>query len=191
MSKKKDDEEDIAKLIEDPAQFAKISGNDYEKDMLHVVEIFCTWCGPSDAVKSTYKRLAVELKGRKVKFYKVRPLQQLATWVATALPVVQEPCHSSLDAERMPPRTGACSAQHPDPLVCMRPPLVQMDAKLVPGFEKQALTSKPFFAIYKDGEIIEQVEGINTPLLEKFIGDTIPEGILEIEEEPAEGDEDD
>ncbi|KOO22578.1 thioredoxin [Chrysochromulina tobinii] len=136
MSKKKDEEEDIAKLIEDPAQFAKISGNDYEKDMLHVVEIFCTWCGPSDAVKSTYKRLAVELKGRKVKFYK-------------------------------------------------------MDAKLVPGFEKQALTSKPFFAIYKDGEIIEQVEGINTPLLEKFIGDTIPEGILEIEEEPAEGDEDD
>ena len=98
---------------------------------------------------------------------------------------------SVLDAERMPPRTGACSAQHPDPLVCMRPPLVQMDAKLVPGFEKQALTSKPFFAIYKDGEIIEQVEGINTPLLEKFIGDTIPEGILEIEEEPAEGDEDD
>jgi thiol-disulfide isomerase/thioredoxin len=93
MSKKKDEEEDIAKLIEDPAQFAKISGNDYEKDMLHVVEIFCTWCGPSDAVKSTYKRLAVELKGRKVKFYKVRPLQQSAPWDATALPIVQAPCH--------------------------------------------------------------------------------------------------
>ena len=65
-----------------------------------------------------------------------------------------------------------------------------MDAKLMPEFEKQALTSKPYFAIFKDGEQVEQVEGINTPLLEKLIADTIPEGVIELDEDPAEGDED-
>lgn len=66
-----------------------------------------------------------------------------------------------------------------------------MDAKLIPEFEKVALSSKPFFALFKGGEQVEQIEGINTPLLEKLIADTIPEGVLEIEEAAGGEDEED
>jgi len=138
MSKKNLTEEDIATLIETEEGWAKISGDGCEHDKLHVVELFSPWCGSSEAINSTYKRLAIEYKGRKVSFFK-------------------------------------------------------MESKLIstPEFEKISLSSKPYFALFKEGEQIEQVEGINTPLLEKLIGDNIPEGIIEIDDEPAEGEEED
>ena len=65
-------EEELSKLIETEEQWAKISGDNCEHDFLHVVEIFSAWCGPSEAINSTLKRLLIEYKGRKIKFFKVR-----------------------------------------------------------------------------------------------------------------------
>ena len=59
----------------------------------------------------------------------------------------------------------------------------------MPEFEKVSHTSKPVFALFKEGEQLEMMEGINTPILEKLIADTIPEGVLEIDD--AAGDEED
>ncbi len=62
----------IATLIETEEMWATISGEAAEKDFLHVVELFSAWCGPSDAITSTYKRLVMDFNKRKVKFFKVR-----------------------------------------------------------------------------------------------------------------------
>ena len=39
--------------------------------MLHMVEVFASWCGPSEAITSTFKKLYVAYQGRKVKFWQV------------------------------------------------------------------------------------------------------------------------
>ena len=72
MSKKNVAEDEVAKPIETEEQWSKISGDACEQDFLHVVELFSGWCGSSEAINSTYKRLAMDYKGRKLKFYKVR-----------------------------------------------------------------------------------------------------------------------
>ena len=68
--------------------------------------------------------------------------------------------------------------------------VVQMDSKLVEGFEAVSKTSKPHFALFLNGEQVELIEGINAPLLEKLIADQIPDGVLE-DDEPADGGDDD
>mmetsp|Transcript_1637 Transcript_1637/g.4606 ORF Transcript_1637/g.4606 Transcript_1637/m.4606 type:complete len:138 (+) Transcript_1637:102-515(+) len=135
-SKKNLVEEDIAKLIETEEQWRKISGDDCEHDMLHVVELFSTWGGPAEAINSTLKRFAVDYKGKKLKFFK-------------------------------------------------------MDSKLMPEFEAISISSKPVFVLFKEGEQVEVVEGLNTPLLEKLIHDTLPEGVMELEEEGGGEEEED
>merc|ERR1719271_2211945 len=45
-----------------------VAGKSAEKDMLFVVEVYAKWCGPSDAVIQTVRRLQVEYAGRKLKF---------------------------------------------------------------------------------------------------------------------------
>ena len=172
MSKKNLTEEDIATLIETEEGWAKISGDGCEHDKLHVVELFSPWCGSSEAINSTYKRLAIEYKGRKVSFFKVRA----------------PPYCPSKPSRRLTFTFGVTIA-----FACLANTPLQMESKLIstPEFEKISLSSKPYFALFKEGEQIEQVEGINTPLLEKLIGDNIPEGIIEIDDEPAEGEEED
>lgn len=42
------------------------------KDWLYVVEVFATWCGPTDAIQSTVKKLHTDYLGRRLKFLQVR-----------------------------------------------------------------------------------------------------------------------
>mmetsp|Transcript_51551 Transcript_51551/g.102595 ORF Transcript_51551/g.102595 Transcript_51551/m.102595 type:complete len:138 (-) Transcript_51551:322-735(-) len=127
MSRSKPDDTPIATLIDNEETWKTISGEAAEKDFLHVVEIYSSWCGASEAINSTLKRLNMELVGRKIRFFK-------------------------------------------------------MEATLVPEFESIKTTSRPHFALFKDGEQCELIEGINAPLLEKFIGDLLPESLLDVEE---------
>ena len=58
--------------ITSEAEWAKVQGEaDFEADMLHMVEVFASWCGPSEAITSTFKKLYVAYQGRKVKFWQV------------------------------------------------------------------------------------------------------------------------
>ena len=66
------DDAPVATLLETEEQWKKISGEEAEKDFLNVVEVFASWCGPSEAIISTLKRVQMDLPGRKLKFYKVR-----------------------------------------------------------------------------------------------------------------------
>ena len=54
---------------------------------------------------------------------------------------------------------------------------------------KYTKASRPVFLFFKNGEHIDTVEGVNAPQIEKFIGDFIPEGLLEADD--AEGGEED
>ncbi len=49
-------------------EWAALLGDGATKDMLFVVEVFATWCGPSAAIQSTLKRLTMEYAEKKVKF---------------------------------------------------------------------------------------------------------------------------
>lgn len=60
-----------------------------------------------------------------------------------------------------------------------------MDHTLWPEFEKA--TSRPHFVLFRDGEAHETIEGINAPLLEKLIADTIPEGVLDLDDAAGGG----
>ena len=59
-------------LISTDEQFAKVYGEAAEKDMLFFCEVFAQWCGPSEAILSTFRRLRMDLEGRKIKFMQAR-----------------------------------------------------------------------------------------------------------------------
>ena len=52
-------------------------------------------------------------------------------------------------------------------------------------------TSRPHFLFFKNGEHVDTVEGINAPQIEKFIGDFIPEGVIETDDVGDEEEDDD
>ena len=125
-----------AVLLEGDEAWAKVSGEDAEKGYLFVVEVFSKWCGPSEAILSTVKRIGMDFAGRRLKFFQIE--------------------------------------SNPE----------------VPELAKYATTSRPAFLLFKDGEQAEVVEGINAPLLEKFVTDLCPEGVVEMDEEEADEEED-
>ena len=94
----------MAKKQEGPAftpititdEWAAVAGPSATKDCLFVVEVYAGWCGPTDAITQTARRLQIENAGRKLKF-------------------------------------------------------VQVCADLVDAFEKYRLTSRPNFALYREG----------------------------------------
>ena len=49
-------------------EWAKVSGDNAEKDVLYFIEVYAAWCGPSDAVISTFRKLKMDYEGRKLKF---------------------------------------------------------------------------------------------------------------------------
>ena len=51
------------------ADFEQVSGDGAEKGFLCIVEVYASWCGPTDAAKSTVSLLHMEFAGRKIKFY--------------------------------------------------------------------------------------------------------------------------
>ena len=55
-------------LVQLEEEWAKISGEGAEKDVLFFVEVYAAWCGPSDAITSTFRRLKMDYEGRKIKF---------------------------------------------------------------------------------------------------------------------------
>lgn len=128
-------EDKIAVLLEGDDAWSKISGEEAEAGFLLVVEVFSKWCGPSEAIISTVKRISMDFAKRRLKFYQIEARE---------------------DIEEL---------------------------------AKYATSSRPAFLLFKDGEQLELVEGINAPLLEKFIGDLCPEGVMETDE-GAGGDED-
>lgn len=65
------EEANLAVLIDNEDTWKQVSGEAAERDFLHVVEVFSTWCGPSEAILSTYKRVQLEYPGRKIRFFKV------------------------------------------------------------------------------------------------------------------------
>ena len=68
----KSDDGPVTTLIDSEEAWAQVSGEAAEKDFLHIVEVFSTWCGPSAAILSTYKRVSLEYPNRKMRFFKVR-----------------------------------------------------------------------------------------------------------------------
>uniref|UniRef100_A0A6T7YMV1 Thioredoxin domain-containing protein n=1 Tax=Prymnesium polylepis TaxID=72548 RepID=A0A6T7YMV1_9EUKA len=63
--------EELAVPIETVEQWTTIAGEHAVKDMLFVVEVFAEWCGPSQAIWSTYVKLYNEYTDRKLKLHKV------------------------------------------------------------------------------------------------------------------------
>ena len=128
--------ERTATLIDGAEGWKRVCGDGAERDFLHVVEVFSKWCGPSEAIVSTLKRLALDYQGRKVKFLQIEADED------------------------------------------------------IPEVARFCKISRPHFLLFVNGEQLETVEGINAPMLEKFIHDTIPEGILDIEDDGGAGDDD-
>lgn len=52
-------------------EWDKICGDKAEKDCLFLVEVYAAWCGPSNAILSTYKKLRMDFEGRKIKIMQV------------------------------------------------------------------------------------------------------------------------
>jgi len=107
---------------------------DAEKGCLAVVECYASWCGPSEAATNTLTRMSVEMVGRRIKFFQVRPLplMRCLPTVVTDPAIVrsasgQLDCHLS-PAEAAPLVTDAaatrhfCHPRHP----AGRPPHVQL-----------------------------------------------------------------
>ena len=49
-------------------EWQRISGDTAERDVLFMVEVYAAWCGPSEAITSTFKKLYTDFAGRKIKF---------------------------------------------------------------------------------------------------------------------------
>jgi thiol-disulfide isomerase/thioredoxin len=96
------------------------------KNILALVELYASWCGPSTAIVGTLARLADTYAGRKLRFY-------------------------------------------------------QMDASLSTETQKYTETSKPHFLILRDGDLLEVIDGVNAPFIEKAVSDHIPDGMLDEE----------
>jgi len=47
-------------------------------------------------------------------------------------------------------------------------------------------TTKPHFLVFKNGDLVETIDGVNAPALKKAIADHIPEGMWDLEEEEPE-----
>ena len=81
--------EQVAVLLEGDEAWSKVCGDSAEKGFLFVVEVFCKWCGPSEAILSTLKRLSMDYNGRKVKFFMVEAresIPELARFTTTSKP---------------------------------------------------------------------------------------------------------
>lgn len=130
-------EDKLAVLLEGDEGWAKIKGEEAEMGFLLVLEVFSKWCGPSEAIISTVKRISMDFTGRRLKFYQLE---------------------ARADVEEL---------------------------------AKYAASSRPAFLLFKDGELLEVVEGVNAPLLEKFIGDLCPEGVMEMDEDAGAAEDDD
>lgn len=59
-------------VISTEEEWAKVSGESAEKDMLFMVEVFANWCGPSEAITSTMMKLSGDYNGKKLKFMQAR-----------------------------------------------------------------------------------------------------------------------
>merc|ERR1712146_662601 len=121
-------------------------GENAAKDMLFVVEVYAAWCGPSQAVLSTYKKIKDNNEAKKFKLCKV---------CADLCP------DSSTDAFKEAEETPLLLAKH-------------------------KVNPRPTFLLFKEGELVAQVEGVSMPTLEKLITEHMPEGLLEEEEVVAE-----
>lgn len=62
---------DLVKPIETIEEWNMICGDDAQKDMLFIVEVYAEWCGPSIAVTSTYKKIKDQNEQKKFKICKV------------------------------------------------------------------------------------------------------------------------
>lgn len=131
----KDDKGPVATLV-DIEKWPTISGEAAERDFLYVVEVFCKWCGPSEAIISTFRRVLLDMGKRKLKFVQIEATEE------------------------------------------------------IPELAKFTTTSKPTFLFFLNGELCETCEGVNAPLIEKFIMSLTPEGLLE-EDDEGGGEEDD
>ena len=49
--------EELVKSIETPEEWLQICGEGFRRDMLFVVEVYASWCGPSQAANSTYRKI--------------------------------------------------------------------------------------------------------------------------------------
>jgi hypothetical protein len=63
---------DIVKVLTTEEEFATVCGDKAIGDCLFMVQVHASWCGPSEAVVSTVKRLSIEYSGRKLKFMQAR-----------------------------------------------------------------------------------------------------------------------
>merc|ERR1711907_503716 len=109
----------------DQEGWKNVCGEAAEKDFLVVVEVFGKWCGPSEAIITTLKRIQLDMPNRKLKFVQIEAVED------------------------------------------------------IPEISKYTTTSRPHFLFFKNGEFLETVEGVNAPLIEKFINDFMPEGVIE------------
>ena len=108
------------------------------KGFLCVVEVFADWCGPSEAVLSTFLNCHRKMSGKKIKWY-------------------------------------------------------QVNTKEIKELEKYEADAKPRFLFYRDGEVMEVVEGVNAPAITRCMSDHCPEGTMDVEEvaEDAGGEDED
>ena len=81
-----------------PDEWAKISGEGAEKDFLHVVEVYVSWCGPTTAITSTFKKINFNYNQRKIKFFHVRRTRSAA--VALPEPRSSHPLSARTAARR-------------------------------------------------------------------------------------------
>ena len=68
--------ETIAKEL-DAETWLNVCGEEAEKDFLFVVEVYAKWCGPSEAIIMTLKRIQMELSKRKVKFAQIEATEEI------------------------------------------------------------------------------------------------------------------
>ena len=62
---------DLLKAIETVDEWVNICGDDATKDMLFIVETYASWCGPSQAALSTYRKIKEQNEQKKFKLCKV------------------------------------------------------------------------------------------------------------------------
>ena len=106
--------------ITSEAEWAKVQGEaDFEADMLHMVEVFASWCGPSEAIRSTFVKLHIAYQGRKVKFWQVNAdtTPYLEKYALSARPYFL----FFKDGAPPPPIAAAAAAAAPHPPIAAAP----------------------------------------------------------------------
>ena len=61
----------------DEETWKKICGEEADKDFLQVVEVYAKWCGPSEAIIMTLKRIQMDLPQRKIKFWQIEAYESI------------------------------------------------------------------------------------------------------------------